>query len=252
MAEATESGLQFRICPFSVDLGTATPHLDTQEVHVWYVPLEPSYPGVEGLQNLLSADEAERAARFHFEKHRAQYTLTRGSLRLLLGSYLQRTPQEIAFEYSDHGKPSVSGHDNGQKLNFNLSHTEGMAIFGFTRGRRIGVDIESLRADFQPGEIAERFFSPVERAGLSGILPADRHEIFFRIWTRKEAYIKAIGEGLSHPLHQFDVSLDEAALVATRPDASEARRWQLRNLDIAPGFTAAAAVESGGAGAPAR
>jgi 4'-phosphopantetheinyl transferase len=218
--------------------------LDAREVHIWHIRLYDSDPDVLRLQALLSPDELERAARFRFEKHRAQFVRTRATLRSLLGSYLGQSPGKISFSYSDHGKPELA--PNGvHELKFNLSHTEGMAIFGFTRGCRIGVDIENLRADFEAEEIAERFFSRAECAALREIPAAQRYEMFFRIWTRKEAYIKARGEGLSHPLHQFDVSLDDAAsLLATRPDASEAQRWHLENLAIMPGFIAAAAVET--------
>jgi 4'-phosphopantetheinyl transferase len=231
---------------------TVASHLDDDEVHVWSVGLHDQGLDISGLRGLLSSDECERAARFHFDRHRAQYVVTRGTLRWLLGSYLAVSPREISFGYSDHGKPCLAAPVN-MHVEFNISHTEGMAIFGFTRGRRIGVDVENIRSGFKADEIAERFFSPSERTSLGEIPVAQRHEAFFRIWTRKEAYIKARGEGLSHPLHQFDVSLDDAArLIATRPDAAEAQRWQLENLSVAPGFAAAAVVETCGAHASAR
>ncbi len=237
MAAAAERTMDFTIR--KLDPGSAVPLLDRHQVHIWTLPLEDT-TSAHSLCDLLSPDELERASRFRFEKHRAQYVLTRGTLRFLLAGYLGISPREIAFHYSKYDKPGLR---EGQKLDFNLSHTEGMAIFGFTRGNRIGVDIERLRSDFRADEIAERFFSPFERAALRGVPEARRHQSFFRIWTRKEAYIKALGEGLSHPLHQFDVSLeDTASLLATRPDASDAQRWQLENLTIAPEFVAAAAV----------
>jgi 4'-phosphopantetheinyl transferase len=252
MAVVIESGLHLTVRPFVPRANVPSPPLGTQEVHVWHTSQEVADLDLAGLRELLSPDEAERAARFRFDKHRAQFTLTRVSLRLLLGSYLQLPPREISLQYADHGKPSLAECPNHQQLDFNLSHTEGMAVFAFTRRRRIGVDIENLRSDFRVDEIAERFFSPAERAGLSNIPLSQRHEIFFRIWTQKEAYIKALGEGLSHPLHQFDVSLGDAALMATRPDPSEAQRWHLQSLNIAPGFAAAVAVEIDGVNPPAR
>ncbi len=242
MAAAAERAVEFTIREF--DPGSAAPCLGGHEVHIWTLHLGGAI-SAQCLRDHLSSDELERASRFRFEKHRAQYELTRGTLRSLLGSYLGISPREVAFQYSKYDKPGLG---EGQELEFNLSHTEGMAIFGFTRGHRIGVDIERRRSDFRADEIAERFFSPFERAALREVRGDRRHESFFRIWTRKEAYIKALGEGLSHPLHQFDVSLDDtAALVATRPDASDAQRWQLENLTIAPEFIAAAAVELDGA-----
>jgi len=242
MVAAAERTMEFTIR--KLDLESASPRLDRNQVHIWTLPLEDT-TSAHSLREFLSPDELERASRFRFEKHRAQYLLTRGTLRSLLGSYLGISPHEIAFQYSEYDKPRLKGDQN---LDFNLSHTEGMAIFGFTRGHRIGVDIERLRSDFRADEIAERFFSPSERVALREVSEERRREFFFRIWTRKEAFIKALGEGLSHPLHQFDVSLDDAAaLLATRPIASHAARWQLENLRIAPDFIAAAAVELDGA-----
>lgn len=238
MVAAAERTMEFTIR--KLDPKSAVPCLDRHQVHIWTLHLEDT-TSAQSLRELLSADELERASRFRFEKHRAQYLLTRGTLRSLLGGYLGIFPGEIAFQYSKYDKPRLNG---DPRLDFNLSHTEGMAIFGFTCGHRIGVDIERLRSDFRADEIAERFFSPSERAALREIPEAHRHEFFFRIWTRKEAYIKALGEGLSHPLHQFDVSLDETAtLLATRPNSADAQRWQLENLTIAPEFIATAAVE---------
>jgi 4'-phosphopantetheinyl transferase len=249
MAVTTEQALQFKIRRYDLDASSTVPRLDGDGVHIWYLGLrDPNERDTALFRESLSAGELERASRFRFEKHRAQFVLTRGTLRSLLGHYLGASPREISFHYSKHDKPSLAEAANLRNIHFNVSHTEGMAIFGFTLGRRIGVDIENLRTDFHAEEIAERFFAVTERSALREIPPAARYEAFFRIWTRKEAYIKALGEGLSHPLHQFDVSLDEAAaLLATRPDSLEAERWHLENLSIAPGFIAAAAVEMDGA-----
>lgn len=248
MAVAAESGVRFLIRPCDAE-ATAAPGLSDGDAHVWILPLTATSARSLSLQGLLSAEELERAARFRFEKHRVHYALTRGMLRRLLGAYLSVSPHQIAFRYSSHGKPELPD----RRLEFNISHTEGMAILGFTRGRRIGVDVEHVRSDFHVEEIAERFFSPAERAALRQVSPERRREAFFRIWTRKEAFIKAVGEGLSHPLHQFDVSLDDTAqLIATRPDASEASRWRLENLTVAGGFAAAVAVATSGEPSAAR
>lgn len=238
MEAAAERAVEFTIRV--AEPGSVAPSIADHEVHIWVLRLDESQ-STQPLRDSLSPDESERASRFRFDKHRNQYVLTRGTLRSLLAGYLGIPAKEISFQYSKYDKPGLA---QAQDLDFNVSHTEGMAIFGFTRGHRIGVDIEHLRSDFRTDEIAERFFSFAEREALRKIPEARRHESFFRIWTRKEAYIKALGEGLSHPLHQFDVSLDNpAALLATRPHASEAHRWQFQNLEIAPEFAAAAAVE---------
>ena len=237
MAVAAERGIEFTVCPFRD--GSQARRLTNDHVHVWTLALDDRALR-EPVHELLSADERERWLRFRFEKHRAQFALTRATLRRLLASYLSVSPREISFCYSSHGKPGLKE----SALDFNVAHTEGMAVFAFTRGRRIGVDIERIRADFWVDEVAERFFSHVERAALRDLPLDKRHAAFFRIWTRKEAYVKARGEGLSHPLDQFDVSLnDDAQLAATRQDASEAQRWRLENLIVGPEFAAAVAVE---------
>src|ERR1700733_4041788 len=197
MAAAAERAVEFTIRAF--EPGSAVPQIADHEVHIWALCLDDAH-SMHSLRESLSPDELERTSRFRFERHQNQYVLTRGTLRCLLSGYLGISPSEISFQYSKYDKPRLT---QTQDLDFNLSHTEGMAIFGFTRGHRIGVDIERLRSDFPAGEIAERFFSLAEREALRETRAARRHEVFFRIWTRKEAYIKALGEGLSHPLHQF-------------------------------------------------
>ena len=134
----------------------------------------------------------------------------------------------------------------GNGLDFNLSHSAGIVLLAFARRRRIGIDIEAVRRDFSTTEIAERFFSPAERTALRQLPHGQRHQAFFRCWTRKEAFIKALGEGLSHPLDQFDVNLapgEPAVLLATRPDATEAGRWALWNVPTAGNYAAALAIE---------
>lgn len=246
MSASVQPGLAISVRPYEFNRGIGT--LGPNEVHVWFLANSASSEDVPALRSILSAEESERAARFRFEEDRTQYVQTRGNLRRLLGSYLGIPAGEIAFSCSEHGKPSLS--PPTEALEFNVSHTRGMAVLGFCRRCRIGVDVERIRTDFQTSEIAERFFSETERIALRNVAVEHRHEAFFRIWTRKEAYIKALGEGLSHPLHLFDVSLDETArLLATRPDPGEAQRWRLEDLGLPEGFVAAVAVElAGGSG----
>jgi 4'-phosphopantetheinyl transferase len=217
--------------------------LGERQIHLWYGSLQPSSAEVTQLLPLLSPDELERAGRFRFEKHRNEFIFARGTLRRLLGSYVGTAPAGLRFAYSPHGKPSL---DATNILEFNLSHTEGMVVFAFARSRKLGVDVEKVRRDFKVEEIAERFFSVAERLSLREIPELERYHAFFRCWTRKEAYIKARGEGLSHPLHQFDVSLapgQPAALLGTRPDEEERKRWSLWDLAIAPEYAVALAAE---------
>jgi len=223
------------------------PPLTIDDVHVWRIALEMSETMLARLREILAEDERRRAVRFHFEKDRRHFTAGRGALRMLLARYLGRRPEEVRFVYSNYGKPRLADSDNGGNLRFNLTHSHGLALLAITRGRDIGVDVERLREMERDGEpLAERFFSPREAAVLRSLSPELRREAFFHCWTRKEAYIKANGKGLSLPLDQFDVTLhptEPAALLATHHDPTEARRWSLRSLHPGEGYVGALAVE---------
>ena len=220
--------------------------LSSAEVHVWRACLDRDASCVAQLQPTLSADESQRAARFHFPRDRRRFTVARGVLRNILGRYLGIPPSELGFRYSAYGKPALAGGFDAAGVRFNISHSHEMALFAVTCHREIGVDIEYLGREIRGEEIAEHFFSAHERARLGALPAAAKHEAFFNCWTRKEAYIKAHGEGLSLPLDQFDVSLapgEPVALLATRSDPREALRWSLRALTPGPGYVAALAVE---------
>jgi 4'-phosphopantetheinyl transferase len=218
------------------------PDLPPDVVHIWNRSLQVSAPVEQACYELLSSEERERAARYRAGRPRTDFILTRGTLRFMVARYLGATPLAVSFIYSKHGKPLIHGpHD----LRFNVSHTNGLALLAFVRTRDIGVDVEMIRAAPDLRKLAKRFFSVRERDALENLSEDELPAAFFRCWTRKEAYIKARGEGLSLPLHQFDVSVaaDESrALLATRPDASEASRWSVRDLPTSPGYAAALAV----------
>ena len=223
--------------------------LRTDEVHVWRATLDPAPSRGEIFWPTLAADEKARADRFHFAKDRHHFIVARGTLRAILGRYLNRVPECVPIAYGARGKPTLAGEVDRDAICFNLSHSHGIALYAVARGREIGIDIERIRSDVAVAEIAERFFSRQEVAMLQGLSSDVQREAFFRCWTRKEAYIKARGEGLSLPLDQFDVSLapgEPAALLGTRPEASEASHWSLKNLDPFPGYAAALAVEGRG------
>jgi 4'-phosphopantetheinyl transferase len=151
----------------------------------------------------------------------------------------------VNFSYSKHSKPSLGPEHESAKIKFNISHSGGITLLAFARGREIGVDVEQVRSDFDVQAIARRFFSSSEQKHLADLPVEKSVEAFFRCWTRKEAYIKAIGDGLSLPLSQFDVSLESGesdALLATRPDGSEAGHWLLREVPGGPGYIAALCV----------
>ena len=196
------------------------------------------------LESILSADERERVRRFHFERDRSRWLAGRGCLRMLLGRYFCVPPETLSFDYGPFGKPRLIGLKT--PLQFNASHSGDILLIAVTLDRAVGIDVERIRSDLSVLEIAERFFSPRERSALAAMPDALRTDAFFDCWTRKEAYIKARGEGLSLPLDGFDVAFgpgEPAKLLATRPDAAEACRWRLCELDVADGYKAALAVE---------
>lgn len=222
------------------------PLLGQKDVHVWRVDLNQPPAIIERCRQLLSVDEQDRAARFHFESDRQHFIVARGCLRTMLASYLDVGAETIRFSYASHGKPELAtSYSQARPLNFNLAHAGGFALYAFTRVGEIGVDLEHIRPDFTGDDIARRFFSSNEFGRLTGLPDNVRHEAFFNCWTRKEAFLKARGNGLSLPLDQFDVTLapaEPAALLLTRWDETEASRWSLKAIDVGPGYVAAVAV----------
>jgi 4'-phosphopantetheinyl transferase len=222
---------------------TLTLHSD--EVHVWRSPLDLSEADVYRLWSILAGDERQRAERYFFEKDRRHFVAARGLLRVLLGRYLIQAPQQLRFTYGSHGKPALATDTRGQPLYFNVSHSHGLALYALTRGRELGVDVERIRPAVAQETIAEHFFSSREVTVLRALPIALQSTAFFACWTRKEAYIKAKGDGLALPLDQFDVSLapgEPAALLHTAWDPQEAARWAMQDLAPAPDYRAAVAV----------
>ena len=204
--------------------------LPSGEAHVWRTRLEQPQERVDEFLRTLDDDERARASRFHFEKHRRNFVVGRGVLRLLLGRYLGTRPEDVRFEYGAQGKPLLGGEHRAESLRFNASHSGEMALYAFMRDCEIGVDVEIIKGDFATEEIAERFFSAPEIAALRALPVIEKPAAFFRCWTRKEAYIKAIGSGLSHPLDQFDVT-------------AEIPGWSILDLDVEGGYAAALATK---------
>jgi 4'-phosphopantetheinyl transferase len=218
------------------------PTLHENEVQLWRADLDALAPQESRWQQILSADERKRAARFHFAKDRQHFAAARAILRLILRGYLEIDPDHIEFRYSQKEKPYLAGRCAQSGIMFNVSHSGGVALYAFARRIELGVDVERVGREIEVESIARRFFSESEQNDLSNFSAAERVEAFFRCWTRKEAYIKATGEGLSLPLSQFDVSLQpdsEDALLATRPDSKEAKQWLLRRVPAGPGYVGA-------------
>jgi 4'-phosphopantetheinyl transferase len=223
------------------------PALGERDLHIWRAPLDVPLASIERRSQLLSPDEVARADQFHFDIDRNHFIVGRALLRIILGRYLRVDPAELRFGCGSHGKPSLADtFKGGLGVNFNLAHSGELAIYGITLGRQIGIDLEEIRPEFAGEEIAKRFFSSSEVARLFSLPAVARGKAFFDCWTRKEAFIKAKGGGLSIALDQFDVTLgaeEPALLLRTAWDENEADRWSLKSISVDPDYAAAVAVE---------
>lgn len=218
--------------------------LGDYEIHVWHTSLTQPHPIIQKLRQTLTADELSRAKRFHFEKDRRRFIIARGVLREILSRYTTLLPDALRFAYTDYGKPFLS-QPADTDLRFNVSHSGEVALYAITQRYKLGLDVEQIRPMPDATQVAERFFSEQENKVFHSISPEHKNEAFFNCWTRKEAYIKAIGEGLSHPLDSFDVTLapgEAAKLLAVRNAPSE-QSWWLHAFTPTPGYVAALAIE---------
>lgn len=214
------------------------------EVHVWRVVLDVDAATVQYLFSTLCATEKQRAERFYLQLHRDRFIVGRGVLRQILANYLQIQPTEVNFSYNSYGKPRLII-ANQEPLRFNLSHSQELALIAVTQDCDIGVDLEYIRSDFPCEEIAAKFFSKTEFTVLRSLPSHLQTTAFFTCWTRKEAFIKATGKGLSLPLDKFDVSLlpgEPAKLLHTAWDETEAQRWTLQATIPDAGYVGALAV----------
>lgn len=211
------------------------------EVHVWRVPLDAPGTVLEPLAATLSLEERARAEKFFFDRDRNAYIAARGALRQLLARYLGRRPRELQFAYESRGKPFLAGPSLAQPLNFNVAHSRNIALLAFSGGPPVGVDVEFIRTDIASEEIAVRYFAPQEVAELRALPPQQRPEAFFLGWTRKEAYVKALGDGLQIPLASFCVSLTPSEPATL--ESADSSRWTLRNLSPGPGYAGALVAE---------
>lgn len=222
------------------------PVLEIGDVHVWYVSLDLESTQVQKLCSLLTDDEISRAQRFYLSHDRDHFIVARGLLRILLGGYSKIPPREIRFQYSTRGKPALAQRQPKATLNFNVSHSHGLALLAFAYDRAIGVDLEYIRPDIIREEIAERFFSLQETELLRSLPESLQPTAFFNCWTRKEAFIKATGEGLFRPLDQFSMSLlpgEPARLLHVQGEPQEPLAWFIQNVDVGSSYKAALVVE---------
>ena len=219
--------------------------LSSNDVHVWCASLEQPTPLVQQLAQTLSEDERIRGDRFYFERDRTRFIVGRGLLRTILGRYANIEPKQLQFCYGSRGKPALTNTVTGGMLHFNLSHSQGLALYAVTRDRQIGIDIEHMHQTSDVEQLAKRFFSNREYTVIRSLPSSQKQEAFFNGWTRKEAYLKATGEGLAQ-LEQIEVSLapgEPARLLSIAKDPQASARWSLKTLTPAVDYVAALAVE---------
>jgi 4'-phosphopantetheinyl transferase len=221
--------------------------LGNAEAHLWVVALDDVPEGLPDFRSILSPDERERAGRFLSDVDARRYMAARASLRSLLGAYVGIEPSELRFIYDRFGKPGLGGEAQAASVRFSVSHSADLGLFGFVRKHRMGVDVEHVRTDIDVEGLAKNHFSRNEFEKLRS-QPSDRQlEAFFCCWTRKEAYLKARGEGMSHGLDRFEVSFtpgEPVAILCADDDPDVSRRWTLEHLSPEPGYLGAVAVET--------
>ena len=213
------------------------------EVHLWKANLNISYLEIERLINTLSTDEIARADRFKFAEHRNRFIAARGYLRQILSNYLQKYSQEITFEYSDRGKPKLPN----TNLQFNVSHSQDIALYGFTNNNLIGIDLECLRSNVECDQIAERFFNEREFQIINNLSKDKQAQTFFHFWTIKEAYLKATGEGLGGGLETVEIEFNrnlEAEVKAIANNEIEPNNWFFKSFIPEPDFVASVAINT--------
>jgi 4'-phosphopantetheinyl transferase len=216
-----------------------------KDVHIWRAVLDLPGKSVQGLIGSLSIDERMKAEHFRFERDRSQFIAARGILRLILACYLGVEPGAIRFCYEKDGKPRLQNAFAKSGIQFNLSHSEGLALYVFTHGHEVGVDIEYMREMPEMEQIAEQFFSVRDRVFFDALPASEKQETFFNLWVRKEAFVKATGDGLSYPLDTFDVSVASGKLSRILGTARETSGWSIGDVRPAEGFAGAFAVEGG-------
>jgi 4'-phosphopantetheinyl transferase len=215
------------------------------QVHVWAATLDLTPAALAASSTTLCAAEIERANRFRLMRDRNRFVAGRGLLRVLLSRYLQIEPRQIEFVYGAQGKPSLGKAFLGSGLEFNLAHSHNLALLAVTNAGPVGVDVERIDPMADTRQLVARFFSARESAAFDR-LPTDlKPAAFFNLWTRKEAWLKATGEGVGHLLDQVEVSFAPGAparLLSLPGNARTAESWDLYDLSPAPGFAAALAI----------
>jgi 4'-phosphopantetheinyl transferase len=226
-------------------VGSKPASLGPANVHVLTAPLDLAGGRLDEFAGTLSADELERAHRFRFARHRNRFIAGRGLLRAVLAEYLGCAPEGLRFSYSPFGKPCLSGPFASSGLEFNLAHSQDLALLAVTRAGAIGVDLERVRVLEDAAELVNRFFSPNESALFRRLPDDQKPAAFFNLWTRKEAWLKATGEGIGQYLNGVEVSFlpeEPARLLKIPAHLDHGISWRLHTLTPADGFAAALAI----------
>lgn len=230
---------------WAAHLGPATLPKGRPTIHVWAASLSVSPEALDTFISWLSADELSRAARFHFPVHRDRFIAGRGLIRRLLASYLNRQPHTLTFNYGPKGKPALSGSAGTVPLSFNAAHSEDLLLIAVSREGLLGVDVEEIRPLPEFNDLVERFFCRSEHSQFGQLPSGEKPAAFFNLWTRKEAWLKATGEGIAHLLSQVEVSFlpaEPARLIQLPHLYSQGTSWFLYELTPKTGFAAALAV----------
>jgi 4'-phosphopantetheinyl transferase len=221
--------------------------LDTGAVHIWVAVLQDFYPMLADLESVLSADEKDRAGRFRQTEHACDFVVARGLLRRFLACYLCVPATEICFDYSESGKPALAKKSDTNNIEFNLSHSGKLAVFGITKSVEIGVDVERIDRSVDVPLLSRRILSDSEQRHLAQVPDDERVAAFFRYWTHKEAYLKATGEGIGADLAAISLELPEAGLDVRLVDRRGKNKscWNLQTLILEQGYVGAVAVNAG-------
>ena len=223
------------------------PTLEEGQVHIWRASLDLPTVVIDQLATFLSPDEIERANKFRFAQHKRRFIAARGILRELLSNYLQISPNDLKFKYGDRGKPELTGCKQDTPLKFNLSHSGEYVLYGFTYHHSIGVDLEHIREMPDAVKIAQRFFSDREYRLINSVEDTQKSAVFFKLWTAKEAYLKAIGIGLSGSLANVDITFDcvqSPRLLAISGSKTAVTSWSIYSCIPATSYIATIAVKT--------
>ena len=217
-------------------LAPARLRVEENSVHIWRVYLPGERSRLTLFMNTLSSDEHAKAEKFRRPEDRISFALTRGILRCVLSKYINTAPEKIHFDYTSFGRPSLCANPEEPMLNFNVSHSNRWALFALGKNRATGIDVEYIRAGLDISSIAGRFFSPREAALIDDASEEERMRLFYKIWVRKEAYLKALGKGLSIPLNQFTVPLRSHTSVILYPGREP---WLFLGISVDPDYASA-------------